>query len=267
MADLMGLLLHENEWTLTSVDTQLSIKGQFVPTDLTESISANYATTPTVGREVPLMQYVGGSGTSYKFTAKAWAYSQGLPAGPLGIGVGAQTIEDFVDSVRSTVRVNPDIGRPEIFTFQVGKSIEVPLCVVTSVGGIRYDRLRPSDGTLRGVTFQIELSEFVEYPMNLSASVAESLVLTARGREAYEHLAVRAYGDATAGEALRRRNPEKVPLTTGDVIHAPPKARLLRGFKPTPQSIPLRASDANAAARSAYFKSRDRDFHLITVTW
>ncbi len=269
MPSIIDLVLHKNEWSLTSADTELVIQGQFVPTDLSEGLSAKYASEDTVGREVPLRQYLSGSGSNMRFRAKCWAHSQGAIPGFPGGGSGpfAQNIEDIVSAIKSTVRINPDIGRPEIFTFQVGTSVELPLCVVQSVGRIRYDRLRPLDGSLRGVTFDIVLLEYVEYNTSISASVAESLIIPAREGESFEHIAQRAYGDADAGEALRRRNPETTPLSVGTLVHAPPKARLLRGFEKTPQSVALRKTDAAAAMRRDRFSARDRDFYLTTVNW
>ena len=268
MPSLTDLLLHKDVWSLTSLDTDLKIEGQFVPTDLSEDLSANYASQGTLGREVPLRQYQNGSGSNFRFTAKCWAHSQGLPAGPVGTGINAESIEGLVDAIKSTVKINKDLGRPDIFTFQVGKAVELASCVVLSVGRIRYDRLRPLDGSLRGVTFSIELAEFVEYDLSITGSGAESLVLPIRDGESFEHLGRRVYNDPKTGEALRRRNPDKAVPGVGDLIHLPPKVSLMRGFKRTPQAVPLgRGVQRKEDNRLAYLKARDRDFRMFSVRW
>ena len=142
-------------------------------------------------------------------------------------------------------------------------------CVVKTVGGIRYDRMRPFDGTLRGVTFQVELWRFDEYDVSLAGGGAESLVLALRENESFENLAVRVYGDASVGEPLRRRNPQFVVPEAGNLIHLPPKASLTVGFTLKADSVPLNPTDRQTTARRAHFALRAKKHrsHVLGPEW
>lgn len=271
MAGITDLLFQSTNWTLTSLDTGTKIEGQFVPTDLTENISAEYAEIQTLGRNVPILQFQSNGARTISFGAKCWAYSQGIAPVPLltsfGTGLLNQTIEELVDAIKAAAWVNDDLGRPEIYAFAVGKSVEMESCVVKSVGGIKYDRLRPIDGSLRGASFSIEIQQYEEFSTTIGGSGSESLVLALRENEGFEGISRRVYGDADPGEALRRRNPTKVVPQVGDLIHLPPKAKLMSQFQREPQSWVQKRTTKNSDSRRGYFEKRDRKFTLYAVNW
>lgn len=257
MAGLSDALFQSLEWSLTSLDDGHVVKGQFLPTDLREDMGASYASVGTLGRRQPILQYDNETDHVMTFTAKVWAKHQGVA------GLGQDEIEELVDAIKATVKPDPDLGRPHVFTFQAGESVALQACVVTGIGGISYDRMRPLDGSLRGVSFQMRLQEFVEYDTSLTGTGAESLVLALKENEGFEHIARRVYGDAEAGEALRRRNPDKVVPAVGDLVHLPPKSKLLLGFKQVPQNDVLDTTLTGVAnARRGYFLRRARQFTL-----
>jgi hypothetical protein len=228
----MGLLQQPVKWTMTSLDDGTYIEGQFRPTGLTENISAQYAEQATLGHSQPVLQFIRGELETISFQAKCWAYSQGL----LGTQVGKL---DFCG-------IDPGLGRPHVWVLTVGESFQQQV-VCRSVGGIRYDMMRPAQGgSLRGVLFQMDLLRYV--PVGASVEPAESLIYRAKTGDYYEAIAASIYGKAILGEALRRRNPEYRTLPEGTPIHVPPRRSLERETRALkPQTIALAN---NAAVRA-----------------
>lgn len=260
-----SLFLQSVDWVLTSLDYPGHIlTGQFSPTDLTEDISANYAELATLGREQPILQYQRGELIKIRFGAMIWAEHQGI------FGLGADDIEDTVFEVRRLPQRDIDLKRPEIFDLTIGDTDNLHMtCVVKSVGGVRYDRLRPLDGSLRGVRFNIECWRYDPFDQDLTGSANESLVVTRKSNESFELMARKVYGSAAVGEPLRRRNPKKVVLETGDLIRFPPKANLTVGFVLEPASTAMKPTDRQLATRRDFFDLRSRPFvsHILGIDW
>ena len=256
MAGVANLLLQTLNWKLTAVDTAKEIEGQFLPTDLVQNVAASYAQFKTLGRAQPILQFQNDELETITFTARVWAKNI------------FHTVEDLINEIKELPRIDKDFGRPLIYEFTAGESLSMT-CVVKSIGGIRYDRMRPTTGTLRGVTFSIELWRFDEYDVALTGSVAESLVLAFKDNESFESVAVRVYGDANAGEPLRRRNPDKVIPEAGDLIHFPPKSKLTTGFSLAPECVPLEPEDRQLTARRAHLLLRTRTYrsHILGPAW
>lgn len=257
MASTSDLFLQSLAWKLTSEDDGTVIEGQWAPSNHTHDMSAEYSAERTLGRSQPILQYDGDTLEKMKFQAHVRAMHQGV------LGAGQETIEDLVEKIKGTVR-KTELGRPHVYVFESGDSISFT-CVVKSIGGIVYDRMRPLDGTLRGVTFDIELWRYEPYDANMTGSAAESLVLPLRENESFEGLAARVYGDPTVGEALRRRNPDKLVPTPGDLVHLPPKAMLVRGFSREQQTPVLRGNDEKSRAVVQHFLSRHRAYRSHTL--
>ena len=262
---IADLFLQSVTWRLTSLDFPGKvIEGQFPPTGLSEDISANYAVMETLGREQPILQYQRGELDKITFGAKVFARHQGL------FGAGADDIEDLVFEIRQLPRRNIDLNRPEIWDFTLGDTDNLLMtCVVKSVGGVRYDRLRPLDGSLRGVDFQIELWRYEPYSADLTGSANESLVIARLSNESFEFIANKIYGDAIIGEPLRRRHPDKVVPVNGDLIRLPPKAKLTVGFVLEPASVALKPSEATDALRREFLDLRGGIFksHILGPDW
>lgn len=231
MGIISDLLLPSLAWKLTSLDTGEVIEGQFIPQDLTENIGADYTTTSTVTRKEPFVHFSNQGARSITFTARVFAKHQGL------FGVLQDEIEDLVTKIRKAPLVDGNLNRPHVFQFEAGKYVSMT-CVVRSVGGITYDRMRPLDGSLRGLSCRFDLLEFRDYSVD-GTTANESLVVPILEGDSYELLAKRHYGDANAGEALRRRNPDRPTPVAGEMIHIPPKQSLLKGFLMRPQSKAL----------------------------
>ena len=251
------------KWKLTSQDDGKIIEGQFIATDIVKDVGANYAEIATFGRSQPILQYQNDELEKLNFTARVWATHQGDAD-----GANPDTIEALVADIENLPRADPDLGRPKIWEFTAGESLSM-VCVVKTVGGVRYDRMRPSDGSLRGATFKISLWRFDEYDVSLSGNAAESLVLAFKENEGFESLARRVYGDPNVGEPLRRRNPELVIPTAGDLVHLPPKSSLTVGFTLSPASVPLEQTDRQQIAQKEHFSRRGARYrsHTLGPEW
>lgn len=244
MGIISDLLLPSLSWKLTSLDTSEVIEGQFIPQDLTENISSDYTSTQTTARGAPFVHFSAQGGRSITFTARVFAKHQGL------FGVLQDEVEDLVSKIRRCPSVDSALGRPHVWLFEAGQYVSMN-CVVRSVGGITYDRMRPLDGSLRGISCRFDLLEFKDYATEATTS-NESLVVPIFEGDSYELIASRHYGDPNVGEALRRRHPERPIPVAGEMIHIPPKASLLKGFRRTPQSKTLR----DKALRSEFIEGR-----------
>ena len=121
MAGILDVFGASPGWALTSLDDGHTIEGQFPVLDAVEDVSANYSGEPSLGRGQPVLQYDGDDDETLSFTAKVWAQHQGFyGASP------ADTIEDLVAKIKSTVRADPDLGRPHVYAIQIGSSIVMP---------------------------------------------------------------------------------------------------------------------------------------------
>lgn len=230
-------------WSLVSLDKGTKLEGQFEPQNLTENVGGVWASEGTIGLDQPILQFIRGEQETISCDVKIWAKHHGL----FGFGKG-DNISETRDKIRDLARRDSDLGRPHIYLFSVGEEFSQQV-VVKSVGGIRYDRMRPKDGSLRGVLFHLEMLRYVEYDTTslLSANVAESLVIPAKDGDDYEGIAQRMYGDARLGEVLRRRNPDKRVIVVGDLIHIPPANRVRSELSLTPASLFLKDAPAQAS--------------------
>lgn len=263
---LIDLFGQETTWRLVSLDDGRTLKGQFIPTNVTKDGGANYGQISTQGRPQPILQYLSEVGDSYSYNVFVFARHDGL------FGLFKDDIEGITAAIDSLHRVDPDFGRPHIWDFSIGQTDALSATVVVqSTGGVSFERLRPLDGDLRGVLFSFKLLRYEPYDVTLSGRAAESLVLPTRDNESYELAAARVYGSGStgAGEALRRRNPDKPRLTVGDLIHYPPKPALLTGFLLVPQSPVLERTDVNEANRRAHFALRGapKVSHVLGPLW
>lgn len=265
MASVTNALFQSLAWKLTSMDDATVLEGHFAPSNMRHEVSANYSTVSTLGRSQPILQWDADTLEKITFDATIRANHQGL----LGLGlVQADDITDLVEAIKALPR-KTDLGRPHVWVLTSGDAIAFQ-CVVKSVGGIVYDRLRPLDGSYRSVTFRIELWRYVEYDVELTGSVAESLVRPFLNNESFESIGVRLYGDPRTGEPLRRRNPKLVVPSAGDVVHLPPKNLLMRRFVLKPQTDVLGYKDdddAKAVLNSALARHKTGRSHVLGSAW
>ena len=262
---LKSLISQDLNWTLTSLDDGTIVRGQFHPEDMRKDVGSNYASARTVGRAQPIRQFEDENADVITFTARVWAQHEGIP-GIIGAVAAAVTgrldsIEDLVEEIESLPRKIPFLGRPRIWTFSVGSARVLEMnCTVDRIGGMSFAQLRPFSGDLRGVTFRITLTRFEEYDVSLGGTPSLSLVVPVLSNDSYESLSKRVYGNATSGEPLRRRNPDRPSPAVGEMIHMPPQAILTLGYTPTPVSPVLERTVEGEARRREHQAKRAGDY-------
>lgn len=256
----MGLLTEPITWSLVSVDDGTEVKGQFIPTNLTENIGGVWAEQATFGHVQPILQFVRGELETITCDIRIFAAHQGI------LGLGADDIESAetrteagikaagVQDIRNLARADSDLGRPHVYVFTVGAQFplinedESHLVIVRKVSNIVYDRMRPKDGgSLRGISASLEMARFILFDAADLTGAAESLVVSAQEGDFYEAIAGRVFNDAILGEALRRRNPDRRVLTFGDQVHVPNAVTLRRELELKPQSIALQRDEEGLA--------------------
>lgn len=281
IASIAALRRRDVLWTMVSLDDGTEIQGQYMATNLREDVSGSWGIQGTIGLEQPILQFLGGEQDVVTFDVKVWANHEGV----LGLGgrlndarrakgegfftpeLGRHDIGGFAEQIRLLPKKDPDLHRPHVWRLTIGGQFTRRV-VVKSVGGIRYDRMRASDGSLRGVLFTMELLAYTPYDLQTIAlgRPAESLVVVVKDGETYEQIAGRLLGDALLGEALRRRNPDKPVLAAGDLLHVPPASILRAELYPiTPSSIQLGAGDDQAVALADAWMARSNSRPSIVI--
>lgn len=211
---------------------------QYEPQNVTESYGSAYSSSTGMNRANPLVQFSNGEQKTITFDARMWASDS------------TQTIEARIEDLKRAVDPDDDLKRPPRYQFVWGSLIDA-LVVVQSIGGIRYDRLRP-DGTAIGCTLSINLMRVVEWDVELVAEdrVTDTFYAPTKSDDQWETIAVRQYGDALMGELLRRRNPSiPFPGAAPGTIVKLPRPETLRNEPISPSSPPLeRTSEGLALA-------------------
>jgi hypothetical protein len=238
------LIVRDTIWSLVSQDDGSSLEGQFPAMNVEENVSGMWATEGTLGLAQPILQFIRGELETISCEVRVYARHQGILGvtyGPIiNVGIdkvsslasllaGREDAQQIVEAIKNLARPDPALGRPHIWLFSIGDQFQQTV-VIRGVGGIKYDKFRPEDGSIRGATFTLDMARYVT---------------PARTGETYEHIAARVHGSPLLGEALRRRNPERRDLVEGDLVHVPDAKILKREVIPLrPQSLFFKEGDA-----------------------
>ena len=237
---------------LTLLDKQSSapaeIVFQFKPINFTENQAANWASSSSLGRDNPILQYNSGDQVVYEFEAQFWAETE------------ADAIETIIEALRNARRRDDNLGRPPLWNFNWGSIISDNV-VVKSVGDIRYSDVRP-DGTARGANCRITLWKYEQTDIILTdpnKPLPSTYYRPAKVGEIWEQVALREYGDPLLGDALRRMNPQlHVPGDKPATVLALLPVSRFQGIAIEPYSIPLQRTTAGIAARKAMWDKRSQ---------
>jgi hypothetical protein len=256
----MSLFTKLRTWFLTNTETFQTIEGQFEATGVTESgWGGEYAEHFSLNAAKAITQFLHGQTNKITFQARLRSYS----------AIDFSDIEDTLNNLKvwSTKLAGAD-GHPPILTFWIGDAhIQLPECVIESLGDIQYDQ-PTAFGGLRGCTFTITLREYVPFSLDESF-FGETRYHRARRRDYYEALTLREYGDPMLGDVIRKRHPDKPNIQAGDVIKLPDKSTL-RTAKVKQTSLALKTGfdkedTAQKRLRKDMLDKRNRPFvsHVI----
>lgn len=266
-------------WSLIGQDAgieQLEFKGQFIAENMGENIGSALGETTTVGKGRPNQQWLHGDSETFTFTSRLFASNS------------FQNIKQQVETLKSFSRRNKDLKRAPIFLFTAGTEIGFT-CFVKGVQ-IQYDELKV-DGSLQGIIANITLQKLEEIITgDASTSLASQIkfaagivagaagILDQVGRvvdipgfslhtldrivevvdgDTFESIAAAEYGDALLGDILRRVQPDKVNLVSGDKVQLIEPTEVSE-IAVTQQSVALKNTLENLALREEFFELRNR---------
>jgi hypothetical protein len=231
------------KWKLEVLDDPTRfVEGQFIPTEFEEGVSTNFAHTGGFGSEDPVTQWVNGKLDTISFTARLYAASF------------LESVTAKLETLKGFVRKEANRRSPPPLLFTWGREISRQ-CVLTSLGGIRYDDIH-IDGHIRGVVLQVQLVEYREYQNAVEALTGgESFVHISKDGDTFESIALFHFDRPDWGDLIRGRNPQYAPLDSGSPIEIP-EAWVLRAETVTPRSIPFRRKALTNENRKLIFDSR-----------
>lgn len=263
--------------TLTSMDegfpdvTAQIIQFQFSPKILTENVSTNYAEANSMGRDHPILHWVRGAQQTITFEAICHSPSpffrnhEELKAFVERIkdGIGRQPAlgrpvvwgftwgdMDFgpvvIESLGGIKYEDMQLGRVEEQDQRPASPVAfpgIPLSGYSPILGFSESR-RPSGRTVklpRQVTFEITLRKWAASPVDVSRPVGkkrETIYVTGRAGDSWEHVASKVYSKPSLGDALRQIY-KTSPVPVEGVIYKLPDKEDVIGIVSAPSSIPL----------------------------
>lgn len=266
-------------WSLVGQDkgvSQLEFKGQFIAENMSEGLGSALGETTTVNKDKPNQQWLHGNSEQFIFTSRLFASDS------------FKNIKQQVETLKSFTKRNKKLKRAPIFLFTAGTEIGFT-CFVKNVG-ITYDELKV-DGSLQGIIANITLQKLEEIITgDASTSLASQIKFAAGivagaagiasqlGRvvdipgfslhtidrvvkvidgDTFESIAAAEYGDALLGDILRRVQPNKVNLVSGDTVQLIEPTEVSE-IPVTQQSVSLKNTLENLTLREEFFELRNR---------
>lgn len=269
-------------WKMTVLDSASSLsgktfEGQFIATDMQETVGSFLGESTTANKDVPNFQWVRGEANTFSFTSRIFATDSLI------------NIQPQIALLKSLAKRDVKLKRAPKIRFEAGTEIAL-ICLIRGVR-FRYDELR-SDGSLRGAVIEIQLQELDEKATlpEAASDIAKFIKLgigvivgaaginnqirrkidlpggsvhtlgtdrIAKQGDTFELIAAQEYGNALAGDILRRVQPEIADLQPGDkVILIEPLE--IPTIRVTPQSVALRDTPENLELREIKLAARNR---------
>lgn len=248
-------------WTLMDLDREEDVVGQFIPQSVQRTVSGRIASANSPNSQYPIIQWVSGELETISFSAKLWATDS-----------TDVSVDERLNRLEDLVKRNSDLKRPPICGFTWGNVPSLLVhCLVRSLGGITYDEVR-DDGSLRGVSLQIELARYEEVEFEVtdpSNPERYTRVRRAKKGDTYESIALDEYGDPTLGILLRQLNPrvagmDLADLNSKDPVHIFPEEYLAM-LQIEPEFHAFKSGVGNEASeerRREIFEARGADKYV-----
>lgn len=221
--------LNFRSWFLQNLDTGQVFQSQFEPVGLTRDIVSNYAEHTALNRRNPILQFLNKATDTITFQATLFRQN-----------VLQNSVEDDFALLESWV--NPDEAfnnRPPILLFWVGDGHVQIQCILQSITGATF--ARPTfGGGVRRIDFTINLRQYEEFSLDESG-IFETRYHRTKKRDYYELVAQREYGSPLKGDVIRKRNPDKPNMQSGDIVPFPDIVAIRKDIV-EPKSIPLQTA-------------------------
>lgn len=238
------------------------IRFQFIPTNFTQHVASTYAESTSLNRQNPILQFTKGELEVFTFDARLFSQH------------AFHEINSLLALLKHACERDEVLRRPPVWFFIWGSAVQETV-VIDSIGGIKFDDLRP-DGLLRGVTLTISLKKYVAYDIKLTdvnkAAPTGLLTKITKSNTFWEGLALKTYGDALMGTVLAltmRPKPINAGPSAGTTGGTPtatpipgatyvmPSRDDMARKQLTPISPVLRPTPAAVKARADIFKTRN----------
>lgn len=264
-SETTSVITNARQWyVLLEEDTSFFTRGdsfhaQFTPEQVQRNVGSKIEESGGYSVQSPIIQWLGGILETITLRARVFSHHS-----------EDNSAQEKLDAFESLSVQDRNLGRPPIVSFFWGLMVPDGFpCLIESIGGIEYDKLR-DDASLRGASLDITLKRFTQ-PFLEQLSVEEDQERTptriVKHGETYEMIAYQEYGDPMFGVLLRRMNtrsyfdpnaPSSIAdLKSGDRIKIFPKKDLIHASI-RPQSHILRLGKHSAAARNTIFRKRGR---------
>lgn len=251
-----------HRWTLTNLDTNETLEGQFGPLDPRETPGPSaYVEHNSLGSDKPITQYVMGAADSFSFGAHFFAMAEDDEAPATKIKV-----------LKQWARRDDNLGRPPVVSFNLGENAQLQFgpAVITSIGDLSYFDPPKHHGGIQAVTAQVTLRQYIPYSVE-STPAPETRYHHVRLGDYYELIAYNEYRDPMLGDVIRARNPELLTLEVGDIVPLP-SGEALRTASRKPRSLVFTTTLSSQETiqkinkREAFDRHSDNYYSPIIIT-
>lgn len=243
-------------WLMRNLDDGSEIEGQFPPEDPVLNLSNSYGEHTTLNRQNPIIQYLRGNSDTFSFVARFHALHK-----------DDKTPSKQISTLMSWRQRDPTLARPPIVSFTLGNIVPFPEAVITSLGNITYSDPK-SDGDIRDVSLRVDLLRYNKYSLS-NEPEPETRYHRTRTGDYYEFLSYQEYKNPMLGVLIRRRHPDKIQLTEGDIVKLPSYGAI-KGQLVFPISIPFYKSYSTKdtdtkALRQSVFESKNSSYSSPSI--
>lgn len=248
-----------HRWTIINWDVGQQIEGQFAPISPTKSPgNPVYADHTSLNRDKPITQFINGTADRFTFTAMWFAVFE-----------KDDTPEKRIAVLETWKNRDPNFLRPPRLGFTVGDGqLAMFSVVLDALGDISYFDPPKHGGGIRGVTVPVTLKVYTPWELK-SEPAPETRYHRAKQGEYFELISWNEYRNALMGDTIRKRHPEKLSLTDGDVVKLP-SAEAIRTEPVRPTSITffrslLSKESPQKTLKQEVFDRNDRAYFSGTV--
>jgi len=245
----------EVNWLLQSVDTKEIFRPQFpVDGDFQISTGAVLSEQSRVGFQDSLLAWTAGRVKTFTFSIRLFSRYIG------------EDIKSQIELLQKFADKDAGFGRPHILALKYGTLVSV-LVMIDSLDHAIRDTHR--NGDPKDVRTNIVLKKYVPFSkrtISPTKTKKESFYFVAtEALNSYEAIAKRFYGDALAGDRLRKRHPEK-PMNpdVGDIVRVPSRDLILSEVV-QPESFILDRDDIDAVENQEKIQAARNKRKLVVV--
>lgn len=210
-------------WTLRNLDYEdVLVTGQFEAEGVTRDIGVSYSSVTSLNREDPIRMFVSRDAETiqFKMTLHKYFAQQGLPVeGPFGFeGTLGTNPADILETLEKWTRIDTNLRRPPILQLSFS-NFYTETVTLDAISGLKYEGPDLA-GAFRGCTAVLQFTRFTPFAITDKRETNTRFHRVVE-RQTYEDLARIEYRNPIYGDVIRKQNPTKQLLKTGDIIALP----------------------------------------------